>query len=149
MKRREFLSLGALAVAAFVPSNLSAEDVRASKPDVWTSHTVEDATTKLFGKITPVKEGVTLTAPDVASNGGAIPVAIKSDIDAKRVAVFQDANPESTVIVWDMHEGSIIDYSIKMKMKESGTITVVVEGKDGKFYTASKTLDVALGGCEG
>lgn len=149
MKRREFLSLGALAAAAFVPSTLSAEDFRASKPDVWTSHTVDDAITKLYGKITPVAEGVTLTAPDVASNGGAIPVDIKSDIDAKTVALFQDTNPESAVIVWTMHEGSIIDFSIKIKMKKSGTITVVVEGKDGKFYTAKKTLDVALGGCEG
>jgi hypothetical protein len=34
-------------------------------------------------------------------------------------------------------------------MKASGTITVVLEGRDGKLYSATKTLDVALGGCEG
>ena len=34
-------------------------------------------------------------------------------------------------------------------MKQSGTISVVLEGKDGKFYRADKSLQVALGGCEG
>jgi len=150
MQRRKFLSLSTLiAFAAMTPVQLSAENYRATKPDVWTSHTVDDSIKKLYGTRTTIQEGVKLTAPDVASNGGAIPVDIKSDISAKSVALFQDANPEAAVIVYTVHEGGIIDYSLKMKMKASGTITVVVEGRDGKLYSANKTLDVALGGCEG
>lgn len=150
MQRRKFLNLSALAaVAAVVPAGLNAEDFRASKPDVWTSHTVDDAIMKMYGTTKTIEEGVKLVAPDVASNGGAIPVDVKSDIDAKTVAIFQDANPESAVAVYTLTEGAIINYSIKMKMKKSGTITVIVEGKDGKLYSAKKTLDVALGGCEG
>jgi len=150
MERRQFLSLtlGTLALAA-IPARLTAEDYRKLKPTVWTAHTVDDAMNNLYGSTKTIQEGVTLTAPDVASNGGAIPVTIKSDIDAKTVAVFQDVNPESAVAVYDVPDVAIIDYSFKMKMKKSGTITVVVEGKDGKLYSASKTLDVALGGCEG
>jgi sulfur-oxidizing protein SoxY len=150
MQRRNFLSLGALAaVAAFVPANLSAEDYRKAKPDTWLAHSVDDAMMKLYGTTTTIEKGVKLSAPDVAANGGAIPVDIKSEIPAKSVAIFQDANPEATVGVYTMSENAIIDYSIKIKMKKSGTITVVVEGTDGKFYSAKKTLDVALGGCEG
>ena len=137
MQRRKFLSLSGLAAfAAMAPAQLSAEDYRATKPDVWTAHTVDDSITKLYGTTTTIEEGVKLTAPDVASNGGAIPVDFSSDIDAKSVAVFQDANPESAVIVYTIHENSIINFSIKMKMKASGTITVVLEGLDGKLYTA-------------
>jgi sulfur-oxidizing protein SoxY len=150
MERRKFLSFGALAaVAAFVPANLNAEDYRQTKPDAWKAKTVEDAIAKLYGTSVTIEEGVKVTAPDVAANGGAIPVDVQSDIDAKSVAIFQNANPESAVAVFTIPENAIIDYSIKMKMKSSGTITVVVEGKDGKLYSASKTLDVALGGCEG
>ncbi len=150
MQRRKFLSLGALAAAAaVVPASLSAEDFRKSKPDVWKAKTVEDAIAKLYGKTATKSDAVKVTTPDVASNGGQIPVDIKTDIDAKTVAVFQDVNPESAVIVYTIYPGAVIDYSIKMKMKKSGTITVVVEGKDGKLYSASKTLSVALGGCEG
>ena len=150
MQRRKFLSLGALAaVASMVPATLSADDFRKSKPDLWTAKTVDDAISKMYGTSALTKSNVTLTTPDVASNGGQIPVAFTSDIDAKTVAVFQDVNPESAVIVYTIHENSIVDFSIKMKMKKSGTITVVVEGKDGKLYSTSKSLNVALGGCEG
>jgi len=90
-----------------------------------------------------------LTAPDVAANGGAVPVDFSSEIPAKSVAVFQSSNPEAAVCAMTLNEYSVIDYSIKMKLKQSGTIVVVVEGKDGKLYSAKKTLSVALGGCEG
>ena len=150
MLRRNFLKVGALAaVSAVVVPQLSATDFRATKPDTWTAHTVDDAIKALYGAITPVESGVTVGAPKVASNGGAIPVNVTSDIDAKTVAIFQDANPEAAVIVFEMNEGGIINYDIKMKMGASGTITAIVEGKDGKFYKGTKTLEVALGGCEG
>jgi len=145
MKRRNFLGMALVAV----PAILSAVDFRKTKPDTWTAHTVDDSIEKLYGVINPEEKGVKLKAPDVASNGGAIPVSVKSDIDAKTVAIFQDANPEATVAVYTVMEGQPVDYSVKIKMKKSGTITVIVEGKDGKFYSAKKTLEVALGGCEG
>ena len=103
----------------------------------------------LYGDIKPEEKGVTVKAPKVASNGGAIPVTVKSDIAAKTVAVFQDANPEATVCVFSVPEGGIVDYMMKIKMKASGKVTAIVEGTDGKFYVGSQSLEVALGGCEG
>jgi sulfur-oxidizing protein SoxY len=150
MQRREFLSLtmGALALAV-VPASVRAEDFRKSKPTVWTAHTVDDAIKAMYGNVQLIEKGVKLKAPDVASNGGAIPVDYSTTIPAKTVAVFQDANPEAAVCVNTIHKNTITDFSIKIKMQKSGTITVVVEGTDGKFYVARKTLDVAKGGCEG
>jgi len=150
MQRRKFLSLGALAaVATMVPASLSALDFRATKPDVWTAKTVNDGIAKLFGKVATPNDAIKLTIPKVASNGGQIPVDIATDIPAKTVALFQDANPESAIMVWNVVEGSVVDYSLKIKMKKSGSMTVVVEGKDGKLYSTTKSLDVELGGCEG
>lgn len=150
MQRRTFLSLAAGAVAlAAVPASVRAEDFRKAKPEAWTARTVEDAIKALYGSAATVEEGVTVVTPDVASNGGAVPVNVTSDIDAKTVAIFQNVNPESAVIVYELNEYSIIDFDIKIKMKGSGTITAVVEGKDGKLYSGAKTLNVALGGCEG
>jgi sulfur-oxidizing protein SoxY len=150
MQRRKFLSLGALAaVATMVPARLAAEDFRATKPDVWTSHDVNDGIAKLYGKVPTPSDAIKLNIPKVASNGGQIPVDISTDIPAKTVALFQDANPESAVIVFNVYENSVVDYSIKIKMKKSGSMTVVVEGLDGKLYSITKSIDVALGGCEG
>jgi len=148
MDRRKFLSLS-VAAAAVLPVSLSAIDFRATKPDTWTAHTVADAIKALYGDIKPEEKGVKVKAPKVASNGGAIPVSITSDIPAKTVSLFQDANPEAAVAVWDVQEGGIVDFGTKIKMKKSGTITAIVEGTDGKFYVGHVTLEVALGGCEG
>ncbi len=159
MERRKFLSmtLGAVALAA-VPASVRAEDFRKAKPNVWTAHTVEDAIKAMYGTTTLIEEGVELKAAGekynsgrkaVASNGGAIPVDFSTKIPAKTIAVFQDANPEAAVMVIDCNKYSVNNYSIKIKMAKPGTVTVVVEGQDGKLYAAKQTLDVALGGCEG
>jgi sulfur-oxidizing protein SoxY len=148
MDRRKFMSLSMVA-AAVLPASLSAIDFRATKPDTWTAHNVADSIKALYGDIKPEEKGVEVKAPKVASNGGAIPVTVSSDIAAKTVAVFQDANPEATVCVFDVPEGGIVDYMMKIKMKKSGKITAIVEGTDGKFYVGHVTLEVALGGCEG
>lgn len=154
MQRRKFLSLVGLSAVALTaaPAVVNATDWRAEKPDVWTAHTVDDAIKAMYGTTTVIEEGVKVTTPDVAANGGAVPVNVKSDIKAKTVAIFQDANPESAVMVFDCNEYTIINYDVKMKLKSVGdpiTVTCIVEGQDGKLYAGKRTLDVALGGCEG
>ena len=52
-------------------------------------------------------------------------------------------------MVWNVTDDAVVEYSLKIKMKKSGSMTVVVQGKDGKLYSIKKSLDVALGGCEG
>ena len=157
MNRRKFLGLGVMAVVAMPAtlSAISAIDFRATKPDTWTAHKVDDAIKALYGDITPVEEGITVKLPKVASNGGAVPLTIKSDLKAKTVAVFQNMNPESAVAVYNVPEDGIIDYFLKIKLKGTdenggnGIITVIVEGTDGKFYKGTQALQVAKGGCEG
>ena len=149
MERRKFLGLG-LAAVALVPASLSAVDFRKEKPDAWKAKKVDEAIKALYGeaKLEESKD-LTVKAPKIASNGGAVPVTIKSSLDLKSVALFQDANPESAVAVFTIPAGAIVNYMTKIKMKASGEITVVAEAKDGKFYKASQKLEVALGGCEG
>ncbi len=150
MKRREFLNLtmGALALAV-VPASVRAEDYRKSKPTVWSAKTVDDAMKALYGTSTIIEKGVKVKAPKVASNGGAVPVNFSADMPIKSIAVFQDANPEAAVVVYEATKYSVNKYAIKIKMAKSGTITVAALGQDGKVYGAKVTLDVALGGCEG
>jgi sulfur-oxidizing protein SoxY len=130
--KKTMLSL--VAVAAMTVS-LSATDYRAEKPATWTAHDVPTAIKALYGEITPADAEINLKAPKVASNGGAIPVSIKTDIPAKSVAIFQDANPEAAVVAFTVPEGANADFALKFKMNKSGTITAFVEGKDGKFYS--------------
>ena len=157
MNRRNFIGFGVLAMAT-LPATLSALssiDFRKTKPDTWTAKTVDTAIKALYGDIKPEESGVKVKAPKVASNGGAVPVTIKSDIPAKTVAFFQNMNPESAVAVWNVPEDGIVDYFVKIKLKATdenggnGELTAIVEGKDGKFYVGKTKLQVAKGGCEG
>ncbi len=149
MERRKFLGLG-LAAVALVPAGLSATDFRAEKPDTWKAHTVDDAIKALYGDIKAVEGDLSVKAPKIASNGGAIPVTMKSGIELKSLALFQDSNPEAAVVVFTIPAGmKKVNYMTKIKMAKSGSVTLVAEGTDGKFYKATQKLQVALGGCEG
>ena len=150
MKRRNFLSLGALALAgASLPSTLSAVDFRAEKPKTWEAHTIDNAVQAMFGSSKTIEKNVKIKIPKVAANGGAVPVDFSTKIPAKTIAVFQDSNPEAAVCAYTVGKHDITEYSIKIKMAKSGTIKIVVLGTDGKLYSATKSLEVALGGCEG
>jgi len=149
MERRKFLGLG-LAAVALVPAGLSAKDFRADKPDTWKAHTIDDAIKALYGDIKAEESGLSIKVPKIASNGGAIPVGMKSDVQLKSLALFQDSNPESAVAVFTIPaDVKTVNYMTKIKMAKSGSITLIGEGTDGKFYKVNKALQVALGGCEG
>ena len=152
MNRRKFLNLG-MAAALVLPLGAWAKDYRVEKPVAWTAHTVDDAVKALYGDVKLIRsKDVLLKIPNVTSSGNAIPVGIKTDIEVKTVSLFQNSNPESTVAVWTVPENGIIDYSLKIKLKTldgaPSVVTVVVEGKDGKFYFTDASV-IVRGGCEG
>jgi len=156
MKRRSFLKVGAaVAASTTVASVLNAADERKAHPDAWTAKNangdagVKAAVKALYGTDAMTEGKLTVKTPDTASNGGAVPVEVKGDGDFESIAILQDVNPEALVMVVDQNEASVPHYQIKIKMKQSGSVYAVAKGKDGKLYMGKKTLNVALGGCEG
>ena len=149
MNRRNFFSLGLGVVAiSMAPSTLSAINFRDTMPKAWTASKVEEGMKEVFGSSTTVNSKVKLKAPDIAENGAVIPLTVSSKLAGSKVAIFQDANPESTVAVFTVPKGGIIDYSVRIKMAKTGTISAVVES-NGKLYAASKLVKVTIGGCGG
>ncbi len=151
MNRRNFLSFAGSAIAlSVIPMNLSAEDFRKSKPDVWTAHNVDDATKALYGLKTPIEsDQIKINVPKINSSGASVPIKFETSLDAKTIALFQDANPESAVAVYDVNKYDMKKYEVKIKMEKDGMIMVLVEGTDGKIYMAKAKTKVAAGGCEG
>ncbi|PHO09223.1 thiosulfate oxidation carrier protein SoxY [Malaciobacter canalis] len=149
LERRNFLGLSVLAFGvAAAPLNLSAINFRETKPNLWKATKVDDAIKELFGTTSATEGKIKLKAPDIAENGAVIPVSFETDLKASKVAVFQDANPESAVAVFDIPDNAIIDYGIRIKMAETGTVTVVAQ-ENGKLYKVSKLVKVTIGGCGG
>ncbi len=151
MNRRNFFGVvgGAFALS-LAPINLLAQDYRKLKPKAWTAHKVDEAIKELYGNGELIQsDKVVIKVPKVNSNGGAVKVKFSTTIPAKSVALFQDANPESAVAVYTVGKYDITKYEVQIKMAQNGTITVVVEGQDGKLYMTKQATEVAAGGCEG
>lgn len=149
LNRRNFLGLGlgAIAIAA-VPGQLSAVDFRETKPKAWTATKVDEAVKEIFGTSATVEGGINLKAPEIAENGAVVPISFDTTLKATKIAVFQDANPESAVAVFTVPEGAVLDYAFRIKMAKTGKVTVIAE-VDGKLHSATKEVKVTMGGCGG
>jgi sulfur-oxidizing protein SoxY len=151
MNRRNFLSFaGTLVALSVVPVDLNAEDYRKLKPSVWEAKTLDDATKALYGVKEVIEtDKIKIKVPKINSSGAKVPVTFETTLDAKTVAFFQDANPESAVAVFEVGPYDVKKYGAKIKMAKDGVVMVLVEGTDGKIYMAKAATKVAAGGCEG
>ena len=155
MERRKFLGLG-VAALSLAPVSAVAKNYRKELPNVWAIKNKDaendltgtnEAIKAVFGSDKTEEGGIKLKAPDIAENGALVPVSFKLE-KANKVALFQTANPEAVVAIWDIPEVGIPDYGIRIKMAKTGIVTVVAE-VDGKLYRASKVVKVTAGGCGG
>ncbi len=152
MKRRKFLNTGLIAVSAIVmlDTNLNAIDFRKTKSNAWEAAKSADAIKSMFGDGELNKtDKIKMLAPKLAENGGSIPIRLKSNLDIETIAFFQDANPRSSTVVFSVPEGQKVDYSFRVKMRQSAYVTVVAKTRDGKLHTLNKEIDVSIGGCGG
>ena len=111
-----------------------------NNPDkAWKISDLNNATMALYGReafshIQKSNHITIITPTAIAQDAQNIPIGIKSDIKAKSVAIFQDANPKSLTAIIDTDAQSIIDYEINIIMERKGTVFVVIEGLDGQLY---------------
>jgi len=126
-----------------------AENYRITKPLAWEAEKTQEAIKLLYGTniMQEDKNKITLVAPKLAENGGSIPLKISTTIPAKSIAVFQDANPRALTVVFSVENNTTLSYSVRIKMRQTAYLTVVVEGLDGKLYSYTKEIDVSIGGC--
>jgi len=150
MKRRLFLALGFFVIPYMTQA--LAVDYRESKPRAWNAYSINDAAIVLYGseKFATIQksEEIELIVPKgIVRDSENIPITIQSNIKAKTVAIFQDANRNSLVAVFHVGEESIIMYELNIKMEFKGTAFVVLEGLDGKLYYTRQYIDVLTLSC--
>ncbi|MCK5111391.1 MAG: thiosulfate oxidation carrier protein SoxY [Arcobacteraceae bacterium] len=152
MNRRKFLEVGTavFAVAAFAPLSLSATNFRETKPKAWEAEKSADAIKEMFGSGGLKKtDAIKFKAPKLAENGGSIPITLSSKLDIETIALFQDANPRATTIAFSVPKGQKVDYSFRIKMRQTAVVTIVAKTRDGQLLTTAKEIDVSIGGCGG
>jgi len=150
MKRRHFLVMGLCAAPYMV--QVMAADYRKSNPDAWEASSIDTAALALYGKETfsTLQESaeIELVVPNVSIvDSQNIPIVIRSKMQARSVAVFQDTNPKSLLAVFKVGKEAVIDYEFTMRMDIKGTLFVVLEDLDGRLCYARKYVDIVALSC--
>ena len=132
--RRDVLRLGAAAAVLF-----PAGAVRASNG-------VPEAIAAFTKGAAPLEGGVRLDVPEIADNGGAVPVRVAAP-GARRIALFADGNPRPRVAVFQFGKLVPPDARTRIRLAKSQTVIAVAEMADGTFRRASRKIAVTVGGC--
>jgi len=108
-----------------------------------------DAIKALYGKTAEPSDKVKLDAPEIAENGGVVPVAVTTTLaDVTSIAFMVAENPVALVASYKIPAGTLPNVANRIKMAKSSNVIVVVEA-GGKLYSATKEVKVTVGGCGG
>lgn len=137
LTRRDVLRLGGGAVSAMLPAGTIAAAA---------SSGVAQAIAEFTGGAAPVEGGVEIEVPEIADNGGAVPVRVAAE-GARRIALFADGNPSPDVVVFAFGRLATPAASTRIRLAGSQNVIAVAELADGAFRRASRAIAVTAGGC--
>jgi len=134
--RRDVMRLGGFAAAAaMLPAGAVAD-----------TNGVAGAIAAFTKGARALEAGVSLDVPEIADNGGAVPVRVAAE-GARRIALFADANPNPGVAVFSFGRLTPPAAAIRIRLARSQNVIAVAEMADGTFRKASRQVAVTVGGC--
>src|SRR5262245_57106261 len=108
-----------------------------------------DAIKALYGKTAEVSDKIKLDAPEIAENGGVVPVSMTTTLaDVSSIAFVVAENPVVLVASYNIPAGTVPAVANRIKMAKTSKVTVLVEA-GGKLFRADKEVKVTVGGCGG
>lgn len=147
-RRALHLSAGAAVLAAIPASLLSAAAADATPAD--------ERLQQFTGGRTPLRDKITLTAPEIAENGNTVPVSIHVDSPMNRhsyveaVTLLAPGNPNPGVITFHFTPNSgSADATTRIRLAKTQTLIAVARLNDGTVFMDEKNVKVTIGGCGG
>jgi sulfur-oxidizing protein SoxY len=146
LDRRRLLSSGAglLAVLAVRPVQ-AATDGRA--------RVTEQAIERFTGGAAVAPGRLTFDAPPLVENGNAVSVSVSVDGAStaqdfvRRIALFNEKNPQPNVITATLGPRSGRRLSTRIRLADSQRLTAIAEMSDGSFHSATADVIVTLAAC--
>lgn len=140
------IGLGNTAFAAF-PALAAAND---SYPeDAFKQKSDADAIKALYGRPHEPSDKVKLDAPEIAENGGVVPISVTTTLaDVTSIAFVVSENPNALAASYRILPGTVPAVANRLKMAKTTNVIVIVEA-GGKLYSATKEVKVTVGGCGG
>jgi sulfur-oxidizing protein SoxY len=108
-----------------------------------------DAIKALYGKTAEPSDKVKLDAPEIAENGGVVPISVTTTLEkVASISFFVAENPNALAASYKIPDGTIPAVANRLKMAKTSNVVAIVEA-DGKLYSATKEVKVTVGGCGG
>jgi sulfur-oxidizing protein SoxY len=153
---RRLILQGAASVALLGLGNLpfGAAPARAAANDKYPEEAFKqkneaDAIKALYGRTAEPSDKAKLVAPEIAENGGVVPISVTTSLDkVTSISFFVAENPNALAASYKIPEGTIPAVANRLKMARTTKLTALVEA-DGRLYSATKEVKVTVGGCGG
>lgn len=147
--RRRLLARSA-AVAALLGMNgwLPAVAQAAWNAAAFRARNLAEAVDVLGGAAPRPGTEVSLQAPDIAEDGGAVPLAVSvAGLGARRLLLLIDRNPNPLAAVFELGEALEPAFRVNVKMGRTATVYAAAMMADGRVLYAAKEVRIVLGGC--
>lgn len=151
---RRLILQGAASVALLGLGNLPFGAALAAANDKYPEEAFKqkseaDAIKALYGKTAEPSDKVKLDAPEIAENGGVVPISVTTTLDkVTSISFFVAENPSALAASYKIPDGTIPSVANRLKMAKTSKVVAIIEA-DGKLYSATKEVKVTVGGCGG
>jgi len=117
--------------------------------DAFRQKSDADAIKALYGKTHEASDQVKLDAPEIAENGGVVPIAVTTTLaEVTSISFFVSENPNALAASYQIPPGTMPAVANRLKMAKTTNVIAIVEA-GGKLYSATKEVKVTVGGCGG
>jgi sulfur-oxidizing protein SoxY len=117
--------------------------------DAFKQKSDADAIKALYGRSADASDQVKLDAPEIAENGGVVPISVATTLaGVTSISFFVSENPNALAASYVIPEGTVPSVANRLKMAKTSNVIAIVEA-NGKLYSATKEVKVTVGGCGG
>jgi len=144
---------GALALIGLGQGTLGAWPALAANDkypdDAFKQKNAAEAIKALYGKDHEPSDKIKLDAPEIAENGGVVPISVTTTLpDVSSISFVVSENPFALAASYKFPEGTVPAVANRLKMAKTSNVIALVEA-GGKLYSATKEVKVTVGGCGG
>jgi sulfur-oxidizing protein SoxY len=151
---RRLILQGATLVALIGLGDLPFATARAAANDKYPEEAFKqkseaDAIKALYGNTAEPSDKVKLDAPEIAENGGVVPISVTTTLDqVTSISFFVAENPNALAASYKIPDGTVPAVANRLKMAKTTNVVAIVEA-GGKLYSTTKEVKVTVGGCGG
>ncbi len=118
--------------------------------EAFDAKTPKDLLETLFkGKTIEKSDAITLLAPELAENGGVVPITVTTTLpNVETITIIAEENPRALTSTYRLGKRAAGSLGVRVKLGKTQNVTAIVVAQ-GKAYSATRRITVSVGGCGG